>query len=311
VKILCASTSLTEQSIWRDLLAAALPQAEVIAWQNDMPVQDADIAVVWKPPVALFERERKLRAVFNLGAGVDALLAIPGLPADLPIVRLEDAGMGVQMAEYVIHALVRASRRFDDYDVQQRAGQWRALPELDRRQWPVGVLGMGVLGAQVARAVAGLGYPVAAWSRSGRTAEAGIEMYAGSESLSAFLQRTRVLVNLLPLTHDTEGILCRATLSQLLPQAHLINIARGQHLVEEDLLPLIDEGRLSGATLDVFRQEPLPAGHPFWTHPRVTVTPHIAAISLQRETVEQISGKIRAFMRGEIITGIVARDRGY
>lgn len=311
MKILCVSTSLTEQSTWRDLLAAALPQAEVVAWQDNASAQDADIAVVWKPPVALFERERKLRAVFNLGAGVDALLAIPGLPADLPIVRLEDAGMGAQMAEYVVHALVRASRRFDDYEAQQRARQWRPLPELDRRQWPVGVLGMGVLGAQVARAVAGLGYPVAGWSRGGRATEAGIEMYAGSDALPAFLRRTRVLVNLLPLTRGTEGILCRATLSQLLPQAHLINIARGQHLVEEDLLPLMDEGRLSGATLDVFRQEPLPPGHPFWTDPRVTITPHIAAISLQRETVEQISSKILAFMRGEAVTGIVERGRGY
>ena len=310
MKIICASTSATEQSTWRGLLAAALPQAEVFAWEDGGPARDADIAVVWKPPAALFERERKLRAVFNLGAGVDALLAISGLPADLPIVRLEDAGMAVQMAEYVAHYTVRASRRFDEYEALQQAGTWRPLPELDRRLWPVGVLGMGVMGACVARTMVGMGYPVAGWSRGGRTIE-GVQAYAGLESLPAFLARTRVLVNLLPLTPDTEGILRRETLSQLLPGSHLINLGRGGHLVEEDLLPLIDAGHLAGATLDVFRVEPLPAGHPFWAHPRVNVTPHVAAISLQRETVEQVSAKILAFMRGEAVSGIVARDRGY
>lgn len=310
MKIVCCSEMLHDRDAWPEMLAAALPEAEVIAWREDTPAQDADIAVVWRPPAVLFERERKLRAVFNLGAGVDGLLKLPTLPPDLTVIRLEDAGMAVQMSEYVVHALTRASRHFDAYAAQQRAGVWHTLPELRREEWPVGILGMGAMGAHVARTLASLDYPVAGWSRSGRAPE-GVQSFAGMQSLPAFLARTRVLVNLLPLTADTENLLRRETLSQLMPQSYLINLGRGPHLVEEDLIPLLDSGHLAGATLDVFREEPLPAGHPFWKDPRIAITPHIGAASLRRETVDQISRKIRALMRGEPVTGIVSRERGY
>ncbi|WP_019938985.1 glyoxylate/hydroxypyruvate reductase A [Bordetella sp. FB-8] len=310
MKIICASTSAVEQATWCELLAAALPHADVFPWQDDGPACDADVAVVWRPPADLFKRERELRVVFNLGAGVDALLKLPSLPDDVVIVRLEDAGMAAQMAEYVAHYVVRASRQFEQYEVLQKAGRWQPLPEIDRRQWPIGIMGLGVLGTSVARAMVGLDYPVAGWSRSGRRLE-GVRTFAGRDALPAFLARTRVLVNLLPLTQDTEGILCRETLSQLLPDSHLINLGRGTHLVEEDLVPLLDSGRMAGAMLDVFRVEPLPDGHPFWTHPRIRITPHVAAITLRRETIEQIGTKILAFMRGETITGVVTRERGY
>ncbi|WP_260986256.1 2-hydroxyacid dehydrogenase [Bordetella genomosp. 13] len=307
MKIICCSET---RNVWPQLLTAALPEAEVVEWRDDQPAQDADIAVVWRPPAQLFERERKLRAVFNLGAGVDGLLKLPTLPPELPVVRLEDAGMAVQMSEYVVHYLTGVSRHFAAYAAQQRAATWKPLPELRRDEWPVGVLGMGAMGAHVARTLAALEYPVAGWSRSGKAPE-GVEAFGGVESLPAFLARTRVLVNLLPLTPDTESLLRRETLSQLLPGAYLINLGRGPHLVEEDLVPLLDSGQLAGAALDVFRQEPLPADHPFWTDPRIAITPHVGATSLQRETVAQITKKIRALMRGEAVTGVVGRDRGY
>jgi len=310
VKILCYSPSSSEYGDWAELLAQALPEAEVVAWNENMPVQHADYAVVWRPPAVLFERERALRAVFNLGAGVDGLLKLPTLPAELPVVRLEDAGMAVQMAEYVVHYLTAACRGFDAYAAQQRAGVWQPLPELRREQWPVGVLGMGAMGTAVARTLAALDYPVAGWSRSGQSPD-GVQAFGGTEALPAFLARTRVLINLLPLTPDTENLLCRDTLSQLLPGGHLINLGRGPHLVEEDLIPLLDSGRLAGATLDVFRTEPLPAGHPFWTDPRITITPHIGAASLRHETVAQVSRKIRALANGEAVSGVVERVRGY
>ncbi|HEX7749238.1 MAG TPA: glyoxylate/hydroxypyruvate reductase A [Bordetella sp.] len=310
MKIICASTSAIEQATWCELLAAALPHAEVFPWQDDGPACGADVAVVWRPPAALFARERELRVVFNLGAGVDALLNLPDLPDDVLIVRLEDAGMAAQMAEYVAHYVVRASRHFNEYEALQKARRWQPLSEIDRRQWPIGIMGMGVLGTSVARAMAGLDYPVAGWSRSGRRLE-GVQTYAGRDALPAFLARTRVLVNLLPLTPGTEDILCRETLSQLLPDSHLINLGRGAHLVEEDLPPLLDSGHMAGAMLDVFRVEPLPAEHPFWTHPRIGITPHVAGVTLRRETIEQIGTKILAIMRGETITGVVVRERGY
>ncbi|OZI33282.1 glyoxylate/hydroxypyruvate reductase A [Bordetella genomosp. 1] len=279
-------------------------------WHADQPVQNADVAVVWNAPDALFAREKKLRVAFNLGAGVDALFRLPSLPPDLPIVRLEDAGMAVQMAEYAAHALVRASRQFDQYAEQQRAGVWQPLPEIDRSAWPVGVLGMGVMGARVATALAALEYPVAGWSRSGKAPE-GIEAFGGSAGLSPFLARTRVLINTLPLTPDTRDLMRLETLLQLQSGAYLINMGRGAHLVEEDLITLLDQGHIAGATLDVFREEPLPAQHPFWKDPRVTITPHVAALSLRRETIAQVAAKIRAFQRGEPVSGLVERGRGY
>jgi len=307
MKIIVASTTPAK---WVDPLAAALPEATVLPWRDDDPVQNADVAVVWRPPAALFTRERNLKAIFNLGAGVDGLLQLPTLPSGVPIVRLEDAGMAVQMAEYATYALIRASRQFDAYEQQQRDGVWRELPETRRADWPVGVLGLGVMGARVAHTLAALDYPVAGWSRSGRGPE-GIQTYAGEAGFGAFLARTRVLVNLLPLTIETRDILRRDTLGQLLPGAYLVNMGRGEHLVEEDLLTLLDEGHMAGATLDVFRTEPLPPGHRFWTDPRVTVTPHIAAISLKQNTVEQIVAKIRAMREGKPLTGVVSRERGY
>lgn len=310
MKILVVSTHPATQQRWVEPIATAVPEAEVRLWRPDQPPQNADVAVVWSPPAAFFAQERKLRVVFNLGAGVDGLLKLPTLPSDLPVVRLEDAGMAVQMAEYAVWAITRASRQFDDYVAQQQAGVWEPLSELRRAQWPVGVLGMGLMGSKVAQTLAALEYPVAGWSRSGKV-PAGVEGFAGAERLSAFLTRTRVLINTLPLTAETRNILRRDTLAQLMPQAHVINMGRGEHLVEEDLLALLETGQVQRATLDVFRHEPLPGDHPFWAHPNVTITPHVAAISLQHETIAQIIDKIRRFMRGEPLTGVVQRERGY
>jgi len=307
MKIIVASTS---PSKWLEPLARALPEATVLPWRADDAAVDADVAVVWHPPAELFTRERKLQAIFNLGAGVDGLLTLATLPPNVPIVRLEDAGMAVQMAEYAAYALMRASRQFDAYERQQRQGVWHDLPETIRADWPVGVLGLGVMGVRVAHTLAALEYPVAGWSRSPREID-GIQTYAGQAGLRDFLARTRVLVNLLPLTAETRDILCYDTLRQLLPNAYLINMGRGEHLVEEDLLALIDAGHIAGATLDVFRTEPLPAGHRFWTDARISITPHIAAISLRQNTADQIANKIRALMAGQPLSGVVSRERGY
>jgi len=295
---------------WLRAFQQALPEHAITAWRPDLPPQGAELAIVWRPPAELFARETGLRAVFNLGAGVDALLALPTLPADLQVVRLEDAGMGVQMAEYVLHALWRVARNFDAFDAAQRQGQWQPLPGIQRSEWPVGVLGLGAVGARVAQAVAGFDFPVAGWSRTSRELP-GVQGYAGRGQLPAFLARTRVLVNVLPLTPDTRHILNRDTLSRLLPDAWLINVGRGDHLAEDDLIPLLDSGRLQGATLDVFATEPLPPSHPFWSHPAIRVTPHIAAASLRDETVRQVAGKIRQFAQGRPVTGVVERGRGY
>lgn len=310
MKAIFAASSGLNPDDWIAPLQNALPEVEFYNWAPDGPSVGAEIAIVWQPPVDLFEREPGLQAVFNLGAGVDALLRLPGLRKNVAIVRLEDGGMAVQMAEYAIYALIRASRQFAEYQRLQAQEQWLPQPDIRRADWSVGVMGMGVMGKRVAQAIASLGYPVAGWARSGKQVP-GIDNYAGSGHFDAFLKRTRVLVNTLPLTPETTGILNRQTLGLLQPGAHLINMARGEHLVEEDLLALLDNGHMHGATLDVFQQEPLPAGHAFWKHPNITVTPHIAGATLLEEAVSQVSEKIRQFLRGESVTGLVLRERGY
>jgi len=300
----CADTNADE---WLPGLRAALSEANITLWQPGAP--PARYAIVWQPPKQFFAEQPQLRALFNMGAGVDALMG-PHLSKQTLVVRLNDAGMADQMAEYVCHALIRHFREFAAYDTDKAQRQWGYREPLPRAQFPVGVMGLGALGERVARAVAVFGFPVLGWSRSAKQIT-GVECFSASEGFAPFLRGTRVLVNMLPLTAETENILNRATLSQLQPGALLINVARGRHLVEEDLQPLLDSGQLAAAVLDVFRQEPLPADHPFWADSRITITPHTAARTLFQETVAQISGKLRALERGEAIGGVVDMQRGY
>ena len=295
---------------WLDEIAAALPGADVWAWSRACAQRQADYAVLWAPPVELFDSQRQLKAVFNIGAGVDALLKLPNLPRAVPIVRLNDTGMAVQMAEYVCHALFRHARGFDAYEASAKNHEWKRQRPVDRAAFPVGVMGLGDIGAHVARAIAAFDYPTYGWSRSVKSLD-GITAFAGGERLDEFLRCVRVLVCALPLTRETEGILNAVTLSKLKPDGYLINVARGKHLIEDDLLMLLNNGRLAGATLDVFREEPLPAEHAFWSHPKITITPHISAITLRQESVVQIAGKILALQRGQAIAGVVDIARCY
>jgi len=293
--------------IWLQELQAALPQATVTPWQPG--ARPADYAVVWAPPQQFFDEQPQLRAIFNVGAGVDALMKLR-LPAQALVVRLDDAGMAVQMAEYVCHAVIRHVRELDAYESDAAQGRWQHRTRRDRSAYPVGVMGLGVLGERVARALQLFEFPVLGWSRTAKSIP-GVEGYAGLAALPDFLARCRVLVCLLPLTPDTQGILNRDTLGQLLPGAYLINVARGAHLVENDLLALLASGHLAGATLDVFRTEPLPGEHPFWRHPQIRVTPHISAGTLPGKSIAQIVAKIGALTRGEPINGMVDLNRGY
>ena len=292
---------------WLQGLRAALPDAEVTLWTAGAPA--ADYAVVWAPPQQFFDEQPHLKAVFNIGAGVDALLKLK-LPPHAQIVRLDDAGMSVQMAEYVCHAVIRHFREFDAYEADTRQGKWSFRKPRARADFPVGVMGLGVLGERVARALLTFEFPVNGWSRSPKAVE-GVQCFSGIQGFKDFLAASRVLVCLLPLTPDTRDIMNRTTLSQLQAGGYIINVARGAHLVDDDLLALLDKGPLAGATLDVFRTEPLPPGHPFWTHPSITVTPHTSARTLRSESIAQIAGKLIALQRGQAVAGIVDSARGY
>ena len=292
---------------WLQGLRAALPGADITLWAVGAPA--ADYAVVWAPPQQFFDEQPQLKAVFNIGAGVDALLKLT-LPPHAQIVRLDDAGMSVQMAEYVCHAVIRHFREFDAYEADTRQGKWSFRKPRARADLPVGIMGLGVLGERVARALNTFEFPVNGWSRSHKALE-GVRCFSGAQGFKDFLAASRVLVCLLPLTPDTRDIMNRDTLSQLQPGGYVINVARGAHLVDEDLLALLDNGHLGGATLDVFRTEPLPAEHPFWMHPSITVTPHTSARTLRSESIAQIAGKIAALQRGVPVAGVVEAVRGY
>ena len=297
----------TKAEPWLAGLRMALPNAQVSEWQPGAP--QADHAVVWAPPQQFLDEQPGLKGLFNIGAGVDALLKLK-LPPQAKVVRLDDAGMSVQMAEYVCHAVIRHFREFDGYEADVAQGRWSYRKPRARADFPIGVMGLGVLGERVARALAQFDFPVHGWSRTPKDVD-GVTCHAGAAAFDSFLASCRVLVNLLPLTPDTRDILNRDTLSRLRPGGYLINVARGAHLVDDDLLALLDSGHLAGATLDVFRTEPLPASHGFWKHPKITVTPHTSARTLREESIAQITGKILALERGDPIAGVVDATRGY
>ncbi len=321
--VVCAARSVAEPCA--QALRAALPEAQVRLRVGPGPVADAglsaqtvrqpasppaDYALLWKPPAALFEEEPALKAVFVLGAGVDALLALPSLPPALPVIRLEDAGMAGPMADYVLAAVMRVHRRFDRFAAHQRAQRWHEEPVRPKAQFQVGVLGLGAIGGEVARVLAAQGYAVRGYARTPHTVP-GVQSFAGPGAFDGFLHGLDVLVNVLPLTPETFGILNRATLARLAHGAHLINVGRGAHLVEADLLALLDAGKLAGATLDVFATEPLPPNHPFWARSEIVLTPHVSAVTEIVPAVEQIARKIVALENGAAVGGLVDRARGY
>ena len=307
MQILLQTTS-ANSGLWHAALAAALPEAEVRLWP-DCP-RDAEYLAVWKPPPELFGRAPAARAIFNLGAGVDALLQMPTLPAGVPVIRLEDAGMAEQMVDYVTLAVLAAYREQRVYADQQREGLWRQRAHLRKQAFGVGLLGLGLLGQTVAAGLARFGFPLAGWRRE-RKAVAGVRTFAGAAELPDFLAWSQALVCLLPSTPDTRGLLDRTRLRQLPRGAHLVNVARGDIVVDADLVEALDDGHLASATLDVFHKEPLPPAHPFWHHPRITVTPHVSAVTLVDDSAAQIAAKIRRLERGLPVTGVVDRDRGY
>ena len=300
----------TKAAPWLDGLRAAFPGAEVAVWSaGALP---ADYAVVWAPPQQFIDEQTRLKGIFNIGAGVDALLGLR-LPPGVPVVRLDDAGMSVQMAEYVCHAVIRHFREFDGYEADAAQRKWSYRKPRLRADFPVGVMGLGVLGERVSRALAQFDFPVRGWSRSPK-AIPGVQCFSGDAGFNDFLAASRVLVCLLPLTPETENIMRRDTLARLQPGGYVINVARGHHLVDDDLIALLDSGHLAGATLDVFRTEPLPAAHAFWMHPKITVTPHTSARTLRDESIAQIAGKIQALESGaplDSLAGRVDLNKGY
>ncbi|HEX3521998.1 MAG TPA: glyoxylate/hydroxypyruvate reductase A [Stellaceae bacterium] len=290
-------SSVDSEARWKPQLARLMPELEVRIWPEIGDRAEIDYALVWRPEPGLLASLPNLKLILSLGAGVDHILTDPDLPRRVPIVRLVDPYMTDAMSEFVVLQVLRLHRHDLEYRAQQEEGIWQELDQKNAGERVVGILGFGELGQDAARKLKGLGFDVALWGRRPRTIE-GLRGYAGSAGLPALLSRSEILVCLLPLTAETERILNASTFAMLPRGAALINAARGGHMVEEDLLAALASGRLSAAVLDVFRDEPLPAGHPFWRHPRIVVTPHIAAATHPPTAAPIILANIRRFEAG-------------
>ncbi len=303
-----------ERADWWRALTDALPDDDWIDAIADGTQsarwREADIAVVANPLPGRLAPCTQLKLIQSLWAGVDRLLADATLPAAVPIARMVDPMMSRAMAETATWAVLSLHRRAFDYAAQQRQVQWRALPQKRADEVHVLVLGLGEMGRTAALRLAGLGYRVSGWSARARPVD-GVATSAGRAALPAALGAADIVVNLLPLTDDTRGLFDRARLAQMRAGASLVNLARGAHVVEKDLLEALNTGRLDHAVLDVFDTEPLPATHVFWFHPRVTVWPHAAAQTDLRSAAAVVAANVEAVRRGATAAHLVDRARGY
>jgi glyoxylate/hydroxypyruvate reductase A len=303
-----------ERADWWRALTDALPDDEwidpVVEGTNSLRWREADIAVVANPQPGRLASCTQLRLIQSLWAGVDKLLADATLPRDVPIARMVDPMMNRAMAETAMWAVLSLHRRAFDYAAQQRQTRWQPLPQKRADEVAVLVLGLGQMGRTAALQLASLGYGVSGWSARAQPVD-GVATSAGRAALPAALGAADIVVNLLPLTDDTRGLFDRARLAQMRAGASLVNLARGAHVVEKDLLEALNAGRLAHAVLDVFDNEPLAATHVFWFHPRITVWPHAAAQTDLRSAAAVVAANVEAVRRGEAAAHLVDRSRGY
>jgi glyoxylate/hydroxypyruvate reductase A len=295
---------------WRPHLPAAFPDRDIRYWPDTGDTAAIDYALVWHPEPGLLASLPNLKLIVSLGAGIDHILRDPNLPRGVPILRLVDPHMTQAMCEYIALQVLRLHRQDIGYRAQQVAAEWRELPQKNAAERRVGILGFGILGQAAGRALRSLGFDVAGWSRTAKTVP-GFATHAGTAGLDEMLSRSDILVCLLPMTPETENILDAGLFARLPRGAGLVNAGRGRHLIEADLLAALDSGQLSAAVLDVFRDEPLPPGHPFWRHPRIVVTPHVAADTHPPTALPIIAAAIRDCEAGRPVANLVDPARGY
>ncbi|MDA8015587.1 MAG: glyoxylate/hydroxypyruvate reductase A [Gammaproteobacteria bacterium] len=293
---------------WREAFAGF--DVEVREWGAPGDPAEIDYALVWKPKPGALAAFPNLKIIFSIGAGIDHLLGENVLPRGLPVVRMVERALTAGMTEYVLYHVLRFHRFMPQYEAGRREGAWREIPQTPAWRRRVGLLGLGVLGADAARALAALGFDVAGWSRGEKNIR-GVASHHGARGLREMLARSEILVCLLPLTAQTENILNAETFAQLPKGAFVINAARGGHCMEEDLLAALESGHLAGAALDVFKTEPLEKSSPLWRHPRVYITPHIASMTVPATAAEHVMENIRRFRAGRELTHLADLAREY
>lgn len=295
---------------WRAEIAKHVPDLEIRFYPEMGDPEEIEFALCFNMPHGVLASLPNLKAIFSLGAGVDHFFNDPDFPKEVPLARVVDDELSSRMTEYVVQHVLNHHREQIDFDQQQRNKNWevRYFPAATDRK--VGILGLGSLGSQAASTLKHLGFQVSGWSRSEKQIE-GVRSYFGDDQLDEFLGDTEILVCLLPLTPQTTNIMNEAFLKKLPEGASLINPGRGQHLVEEDLIKLLDSGHLSAATLDVFHTEPLPEDNPLWEHPRVRITPHVASIATPDRVAALVGKNILRARAGEALLNQVDVDKGY
>lgn len=293
---------------WCNALHNRVPGLEVSTFPFVGDPAEVDVALVWEPPQGLLASMENLRLVISTGAGVDHILRDPH--RHVPLVRMVDPGLTQGMVEYVVMATLLCTRRMHRTFANHANKVWQEEEVPLATDCKVGIMGIGVLGEACASALLGMGYNVMGWSRSPKQLD-GVETYHGINGLEMFLNRAEVLVCLLPLTPETEGILGRGTFNRLPQGAAVINAGRGAHLVEEDLLAALERGRVEVAVLDVFQEEPLPPDNPLWEHPNVFVTPHIAAVTTPETAIFSVADAIDELRHGQPLSNQVDLEQGY
>jgi len=281
----------------------------VEAWSEHTDPSAVIYSVSWNAPDNFFIGMKNLHAAMSLGAGVDHLIRNPSLSTTVPIVRLSDAGMGQKIAEYVLYAALQGQRQFDSYRKQQQKKIWQPLADIAAADYRIGIMGLGVIGSIIANQLQAVGYQVVGWKRT--RVESSVPLFIGDSELNSFLKNLDLLVSVLPLTSQTNGLIDRTLFTQLPKGARFVNVGRGRQVNENDLILALNSGQLAGAVLDVCETEPLPAAHPLWTHESVTLTPHIAGPTQIVQSAEQIAGAIAQFDKGSKPAGLVNREAGY
>ncbi|HEX6981752.1 MAG TPA: glyoxylate/hydroxypyruvate reductase A [Balneolaceae bacterium] len=297
-------------SSWKEAIKKVDSNVEVDIWPDVQKKEQVQFAVCWNHPGHVLDQYPNLKAVSSLGAGVDHLLSDESLPHPVEICRVVSPSLVQQMKEYVLAAVLNIQRNFVQYIRQKDRGKWQVHNHPLAKDLNVGIMGLGELGKPAARQLAQMGYQVSGWARSKKQMD-DVHVFSGAEELVPFLNRTQILICLLPLTSETEGILNLDLFKQLKQPAWIINAARGEHLVDEDLIYALDSNILDGAWLDVFSEEPLPERHPFWNRSNVIITPHIASITPPEEAVPQIIDNYKRALSGMELLHKVDRWKEY
>ncbi len=295
---------------WQAGLQARIPGESVRAWPDAGPPEEVEFAILSHPGSGELGRFPNLKAVFSQGAGADSLLGNPDIPAHVPITRVHDPDQAREMSEWTLYMVLHFHRLMHEYAALRAAGRWHALGRRNTHETRVGVLGLGIMGDLTARRLAALEFPVTGWSRSPKRIE-GVPCRHGADGFAEILGRSDILVCALALTAETRGIIDAKALAAMPRGAFLVNMARGGHVVEDDLFAALDSGHIAGAGLDVFETEPPPPDHPCWTHPRVVWTPHIAGYVDPETAADQMAENIRRARAGEPLLYVIDRDKGY